>query len=168
MSSFYLRRISLPGIKFAGSLRIKNSPKLLPVQERFVKFKTPSFPVRRTHALDRIEARSARFTELQSYWTIPMSETATVAALAVNPGVKSDGSDDEIHVLTTNPLSIFTMTKESERINEISIQGLIIPERGNRPRFSIASDNFGSVFVHEETVSITQRFFNSSSYFFLR
>ncbi|XP_046413785.1 von Willebrand factor A domain-containing protein 8 [Neodiprion fabricii] len=145
------KEISLPGIKFAGSWSIVNRPKTLAVQERFVKYKAPSFPVRRNHVLDRIEARSAWFTELQSYWTVPLSETGTVAALAISPGIKGDSSDDVIHVLTANPLSIFSMTSQSENINEISIQGMISPARGNRPQFTMTSDNSGNILVHEET-----------------
>lgn len=135
-------------MKFAGSWSVINQPKTVPVQERFMKLKAPSFPVRRSHVLDRVEARSAWFTELQSYWSVPISDTGTVAALAV--------SEDTIHVLTTNPLSIFSMTKESEKTEEISIQGLIAAARGNRPQFTMTTDNSGNVLVHEETVRVRE------------
>jgi predicted TIM-barrel fold metal-dependent hydrolase len=38
------------------------------------------------HRLDRVEARAAVFTEMQSYWSIPIKETAVVAGLAVSKG----------------------------------------------------------------------------------
>ncbi|XP_012262209.2 von Willebrand factor A domain-containing protein 8 [Athalia rosae] len=145
------KEISLRDIKFAGSWSVVNRPEILGVQERFVKLKVPSFPIRRQHLLDRTEARSGWFTELQSYWTIPMSDTGTVAGLAVSPGSKNDSSDDVIHALTTNPLSIFSMSLESEEIDEISIQGLIAPARGNRPRFTMTTDRSRNILLHEET-----------------
>lgn len=146
-------RISLPEMKICGSWNVLSALERVPVQERYVKLKSPVFPVQNERTLDRVEARSAWFTEQQSYWTVPVSENSTVTALTVAGGSKGDGTDDRIHVLTTNPLSVFSMTPESEQIRETSLQGLISPSRGNMPYYSIAVDNFGSLLVHEETVS---------------
>lgn len=118
-----------------------------------MKLKSPIFPKQNDRTLDRIEARSAWFTELQSYWTVPIGENSTVTALTVANGRKEDGTDDWIHILTTNPLSIFSTTLESEQIREISIQGLISSARGNMPFYNIAVDNTGNILIHEETVS---------------
>lgn len=146
-------RISLPEMKICGSWSVLNAFESIPVQERYVDLKSPVYPAQNDRTLDRVEARSAWFTELQSYWTVPVGENSTVTALTVANGSKGDGTDDRIHVLTTNPLSIFSMTPESEMIRETSIQGLISPSRGNMPYYDIAVDNFGNVIVHEETVS---------------
>lgn len=146
-------RISLPEKKIHGSWNISNTFQNISAQERYVKLKSPIFPVQNDRTLDRVEARSAWFTELQSYWTIPISENSTVTALAVANGSKGDGMDDRMHVLTTNPLSIFSMTPESEKIRETSLQGLISPAKGNMPFYNVAVDNLGDVLVHEETVS---------------
>lgn len=140
-------------MKICGSWNMLNTFQSLPVQERYVKLKSPVFPTQNDRTLDRIEARSAWFTELQSYWTIPISENSTVAALTVANGNKGNSMDDRIHVLTANPLSIFSMTPESDQIRETLLQGLISPARGNMPFYNIAVDNFGNVIVHEETVS---------------
>jgi hypothetical protein len=140
-------------MKICGSWNVLNAFRNIPVQERYVKLKPPTFPAQNDRTLDRVEARSAWFTELQSYWTIPISENSTVTALAVANGSKGDGADDRIHVLTANPLSVFSMTPESERIRETSLQGLISPVRGNTPFYNVAVDNLGNVLVHEETVS---------------
>ncbi|XP_050455261.1 von Willebrand factor A domain-containing protein 8 [Cataglyphis hispanica] len=145
------KEISLPEIKICGSWNISNAFQNISAQERYVKLKSPTFPAQNDRTLDRVEARSAWFTELQSYWTIPISENSTVTALAVANGNKGDGTDDRIHVLTTNPLSIFSMSPESEQIRETSLQGLISPARGNMPFYNIAVDNLGDVIVHEET-----------------
>lgn len=139
-------------MKICGSWNVSSTFQNIPVQERYVKLKSPIFPAQNDRTLDRVEARSAWFTELQSYWTIPISENSAVTALAVSNA--GDKGDDRIHVLTTNPLSIFSMTLESERVRETSLQGLISPVRGNEPFYNVAIDNFGNVLVHEETVSI--------------
>lgn len=131
-----------------------NNHRTIPVQERFIKNKLVSKPEERLHVLDKVEARSAWFTELQSYWTIPMGDTGVVSALAVTKGINENGVDDKIHVLTANPLSVFSMKRDSEHIQEISLQGLISPKRGNKPLFSIAPDRNGNLLVHEATVSI--------------
>lgn len=146
-------RIPLPEVKICGSWNVLNAFQNVPVQERYVKLKPPMFPGQNDRTLDRVEARSAWFTELQSYWTIPISENSTVTALTVANGSKGDGADDRIHVLTANPLSVFSMTPESEQVRETSLQGLISPVRGNTPFYNIAVDNLGNVLVHEETVS---------------
>jgi len=146
-------RIPLPAMKICGSWNVLNTFQNIPVQERNVKLKSPTFPAQNDRTLDRVEARSAWFTEMQSYWTLPISENSTVTALTVANGNKGDGMDDQIHVLTTNPLSVFSMTPNSEEVRETSLQGLINPTRGNIPFYSIAVDNLGNVLVHEETVS---------------
>ena len=116
--------------------------------------KLVSKPQQRLHILDKVEARSSCFTELQSYWTIPMGDTGVVSALAVTKGISGNGIDDMIHVLTANPLSVFSMKRDSEHIQEITLQGLISPTRGNKPLYSIVPDKSGNLLVHEATVSI--------------
>lgn len=148
-------RIPLPEMKICGSWNVLSTFQNIPVQERYIKLKQPTFPAQNDRTLDRVEARSAWFTELQSYWTIPISENSTVTALAVANGSKGDSTDDIIHVLTSNPLSIFSMMPESEQIRETSLQGLISSVRGNMPFYNVAVDNLGDVLVHEETVSST-------------
>lgn len=104
--------------------------------------------------LDRIEARSALFTELQSYWTVPLNNISVVAGLAITKGTKNDGTDDIINVLTTNPLKIFSINQESDKIQETLLHGLINYEESNRLRFTMATDNNQNILVYEEIVSI--------------
>nr|XP_050853012.1 von Willebrand factor A domain-containing protein 8 [Vespula vulgaris]XP_050853013.1 von Willebrand factor A domain-containing protein 8 [Vespula vulgaris] len=145
------KEISLPEIKVCGSWNVLNISKVVPVQERYIKLKAVSYPIRSSHVLDRVEARSAWFTELQSYWTVPLNESGLVVSLTVTKGTKGDGTDDKVHVLTANPLSLFTMNLENETIQEIKIHGLI-KERSHNvtlSSYTIASDKIGNVFVHE-------------------
>lgn len=108
--------------------------------------------------LDRIEARSALFTELQSYWTIPLNNVnnniSVVAGLAITKGTKNDGTDDIINVLTMNPLKIFSINQESDKIQETLLYGLINYEESNSLRFTMATDNNQNILVYEEIVSI--------------
>jgi hypothetical protein len=61
-------------------------PAQLAVEERFLKMKDPQILRQYRHPLDRVEARAAVFSEMQSYWSIPMKETAIVAGLTVSKG----------------------------------------------------------------------------------
>jgi hypothetical protein len=56
----------------------------LAVEERFLKMKDPQILRQYHHPLDRVEARAAVFSEMQSYWSIPIKETAIVAGLTVS------------------------------------------------------------------------------------
>lgn len=138
----------------SGCWRISSDRVTIPVQEKYIKLKKAHFPAQRTHVLDKIEARSQWFTELESYWTLPLSESSIVSALSVLPGASGSATDDVIYILSANPLTIFKMTPQSTEIKELPIHGLINPARGNKPQYSIAPINGDSLVVHEETVSI--------------
>ncbi|XP_023290706.1 von Willebrand factor A domain-containing protein 8 [Orussus abietinus] len=146
------KEMSLPAVR-SGTWKIANSPITVPVQERFIKLKSPKHSKSRTHVLDRVEARSSMFTELQNYWTIPIKEMSAVVDLLVTKGVKGDGTDDSIHVLATNPLSIFSMTPESEEIQQISFEGLLQPVPGHKLSYALAADSKGNILVHEESTN---------------
>ncbi|XP_076231251.1 von Willebrand factor A domain-containing protein c12.2 [Calliopsis andreniformis] len=140
------KEISLPNNKISATWSISNQQQVLPVQERYIKLKSPIKLTQTTLPLDRVEARSALFTELQSYWTVPVNESGVVAALSV-----ATCHNDKIHILTTNPMKILSIEQESDKIQETVIHGLISPEMGNKPRFSMTTDKEGNVLVHEET-----------------
>jgi hypothetical protein len=61
-------------------------PSQLAVEERYLKRSAPQILRQYHHHLDRVEARAAVFTELQSYWSIPIKESGVVAGLAVSKG----------------------------------------------------------------------------------
>jgi hypothetical protein len=65
-------------------------PLQLAVEERFLKMKDPQILRQYHHPLDRVEARAAVFSEMQSYWSIPIKETAIVAGLTVSKGKYHD------------------------------------------------------------------------------
>lgn len=148
------KEISLPESKISATWNFSNKQDVLGVQEKYIKLKPPISLSQKILPLDRVEARSALFTELQSYWTIPISDTAVVAGLSVIKGTKADGKDDVINVLTTNPLKIFSMIQESDKVQETTLHGLINSERSNRLRFTMASDKNQNVLIYEETSNV--------------
>lgn len=126
---------------------------MLRVQEKYIKLKPPISLTQKMLRLDRVEARSALFTELQSYWTVPISDVGVVAALSVVKGTTGNGTDDRINILAINPLKIFSMTQESDTIHETLLPNLINYEPGQRPSFSMATDKDQNILVHEGIVS---------------
>ncbi|CAK9810181.1 von Willebrand factor A domain-containing protein 8 [Anthophora quadrimaculata] len=143
--------ISLPSNRVNATWNFSNKQEVLRVQEKYVKLKSPIRLKQKELPLDRVEARSALFTELQSYWTVPISNIGVVGGLSVIKGTKDDGRDDKINILAINPLKIFSMNQESDMIEETSLPSLINFERGNRPSFTMAPDNDQNIIVHEET-----------------
>lgn len=81
-------RLPLPVVQLAGEWTVMHSlqPVQLAVEERFLKMKAPQILRQYHHPLDRIDARSAVFSEMQSYWSIPIKETSIVAGLTVSKG----------------------------------------------------------------------------------
>ena len=61
------------------------------------------------------------FSELQSYWSLPFHETSVASAVAV---VK-DGHDrqlyDKIHVVTANPVWLYTMHPLGEEFGRVPL-----------------------------------------------
>lgn len=81
-------RLPLPLVHLAGQWTVVHSLKSpqLAVEERFLKMKDSKILRQYHHPLDRVEARAAVFSEMQSYWSIPIKETAIVAGLTVSKG----------------------------------------------------------------------------------
>ncbi|XP_021936474.1 von Willebrand factor A domain-containing protein 8 isoform X2 [Zootermopsis nevadensis] len=148
------KELPLPLVQLAGGWTIMHSlpPTQLAVEERFLKMKEAHILKQNNHPLDKVEARAAVFSEMQSYWSIPIKETAFVVGLAVSKGTGTDLLEDWIHVLTMNPLTLYTMKPSGAIIQELSLQGLITPVRGARPYFVLSPlDNGDRMLIHEET-----------------
>lgn len=140
-------------MKYGGHWNVSESKKILPVQEKFIKLKSPINLEHSTSILDRIETRSAWFTEMQSYCSIPMSDGGYVAAVAVEKSSENTGRSDQLHVLTTNPTCLSTITSNSDKINQILLGKLLNTARINQPKFSIFTDQSGHLLVHEEVTN---------------
>ncbi|XP_076766995.1 von Willebrand factor A domain-containing protein c12.2 [Xylocopa sonorina] len=149
------KEISLPRNKISATWNFSNNQELR-VQEKYIKLQSPMNLAQKALPLDRVEARSVLFTELQSYWTVPISKVAVVAGLSVIKGTRGDGTDDKINILTMNPLKIFSMSQESDTIQETLLPDLINFDRyhNNIPQFTITADKDENVLLHEETTNV--------------
>jgi len=81
-------RLPLPPVQLAGTWTVMGllHPSQLAVEERFLKMNAPQILRQYHHHLDRVEARATVFTEMQSYWSIPIKESGVVAGLVVSKG----------------------------------------------------------------------------------
>lgn len=150
-------RFPLPELKLSSSWNVGNTSQNLSVQEKFIKYKQLPLPKQNTTKLDKIVARSNWFSELDSYWYLPLSDNSVVTALSVRHGLKQDGTDDRIDVLSANPLCLHSYSLNSDKLKEIYLQGLISPISSNKPRYNLAHDKNDNVIVHEESVSMLKR-----------
>jgi len=75
-------------VQLAGTWTVMGllHPSQLAVEERFLKMNAPQILRQYHHHLDRVEARATVFTEMQSYWSIPIKESGVVAGLVVSKG----------------------------------------------------------------------------------
>jgi hypothetical protein len=74
--------------------------------------------------------------------------------------------EDWVHVLTANPLTLYTIRLSGEVIKELSLQGLITPVRGSRPHFTLSPlDSDERLLIHEETVCIIYICINDACFF---
>ncbi|XP_044016608.1 von Willebrand factor A domain-containing protein 8 isoform X2 [Aphidius gifuensis] len=144
------KEFSLPDLQYGGTWNISKNKKTLSVHEKMIKLKSLVNLDKKTLILDRVETRSAWFTEMQAYCSIPMSENQYVATMAVTKGTKDNRNIDKVHVLTVNPMCVSTITSNSDKIDQISLKNLMNTSRSNRPKFSMFPYQSGNVLIHEE------------------
>lgn len=146
----FLCRVSLPENKISSTWNFSNEQKVLSVQTTNITLKSPISLTQEILPLDRVEARSALFSELHSYWTLPIQQHSIIAGLSVNKGIKGDGTNDVINILATKPLKIFSMSQE-DTVQATLLNKLI--DYDYRHRFTMTTGNDQNVLVYEETVS---------------
>jgi hypothetical protein len=85
-------RLPLPLVQLAGGWTMMHSPHptQLAVEESFLKVTENHILTQKDHPLDKVEARADVFSEMQSYWSIPIKETAALVGLAVSKGKQSE------------------------------------------------------------------------------
>lgn len=125
------------------------------IEIKSVKFGTERNINSTSNTIDHVQARSAFFTELQSYWQLPLPLHSIVHKLAVSKGEKP--SEDLIHVLTLNPIRLYSVRAGSKDV-QISQLEVVLPRLpyGIRPQFSMKvldGDFQGCLAIHEENVS---------------
>nr|CAD7437743.1 unnamed protein product [Timema bartmani] len=104
------------------------------------------------HNLDRVEARATSFSEMQSYWSVPFHENSIIAGLTVSKSGTNNPLEDVIHVLTSNPLTLYSMMPSGDGVQELFVQIMFSRQRGARPQCTLAPlGNTTTLLLHEET-----------------
>lgn len=153
-------RISLPEFELQNTWSFQNSFKTILTREKCLISKPLMLLERQTMSLHKINTRSSLFSELQSYWQLPIHEMTTVVALSVSPGLPMT-FDDTIRILTANPLCLWEMTLESQMLHKFCLDGLMIPYNNQLSSYKLTTDRAGQVIIYEETVNILEStFFN--------
>merc|ERR1719309_404917 len=71
--------------------------------------------------LDRIEARGVGFSELQSYWSLPFHDFAVVGDVTVMRDKHKRPLYDDIHVITSNPVVLFSMKASGNNYSSMTL-----------------------------------------------
>lgn len=103
--------------------------------------------------VDAVQARSSVFTEQQSYWPLPLYETALVTDVSVSPGGSQDSLDDTIYVTTVAPAAMYSLVPKGigRPLKQILLHDLLPRFRSAyQPRLKAAHLHDGNVAVHEE------------------
>nr|CAD7429314.1 unnamed protein product [Timema monikensis] len=148
------KEFPLPPMEHVGSWTTLHSqgPTQVRVEQRYSRPK-PAVALRRyQHNLDRVEARATSFSEMQSYWSVPFHENSIIAGLTVSKSGTNNPLEDVIHVLTSNPLTLYSMIPSGDSTQELFVQIMISHQRGARPQCTLAPlGNTTTLLLHEET-----------------
>ena len=71
--------------------------------------------------LDKVEARGVGFSELQSYWSLPFHDFAVVGDVAIFPDKHNRPLYDTVNVVTSNPAMLYTMTANSDKFTNFTL-----------------------------------------------
>ena len=93
----------------------------LPLEEAAVHFDSPKQIEVYNETLDRVEARGLGFSELQSYWALPFPEFSIVGDVCTIKDKHNRQLFDSIHVVTANPVWLFSMTALSEKLTRLNL-----------------------------------------------
>lgn len=124
----------------------------LPVDTSYLKYKSPAWLNVSHHEVDAVQARSSVFTEQQSYWPLPLYETALVNDVAVSLGGSQDSLDDTIYVTAVAPAALYSLVpKGTKELKQMLLHEFLPRYRSAyQPRLKVASLHDGTVAVHEE------------------
>nr|XP_045609178.1 von Willebrand factor A domain-containing protein 8-like isoform X1 [Procambarus clarkii]XP_045609179.1 von Willebrand factor A domain-containing protein 8-like isoform X1 [Procambarus clarkii] len=125
----------------------------LPVESSHIKFKSPVQLNVYHHSVDVTEARSAVFTEQQSYWPLPLYDTALVTDITVSPGGTLNPIDDHIHVATVAPSAVYSFVPRGKdnQLKQILLHDVLPRYRSAyQPRIRLAHLPNRNLVIHEE------------------
>ncbi|ELU02005.1 hypothetical protein CAPTEDRAFT_192877 [Capitella teleta] len=120
-----------------------------PVEDKPLRVKGPVQMSVHSHQMDRTDTRSVKFTEQESFWTLPLHETSAIADVAVTKA-------------TVSPMCLYTMNPAKKQLTYIDLYDIFpSPQRRSvsyKPRIHLAPLGFpldSTIIVHEEFSNIT-------------
>lgn len=125
----------------------------LPIDSSYLKIRSPKRVNVSFLEVDAVQSRSSVFTEQQSYWPLPVYETALVSDVAISPGGTHDALDDTIQVTTVAPSALYSLVPKGTRqpLKQMLLHDLLPRYRSAyQPRLKVASLHDGRVALHEE------------------
>ena len=138
------KEIPLPPREVAGSWEVLRPGKKrrflrLPYEYLHIKMgKTQQVNVS-SSILDKVEARGVGFSELQSYWSLPFHDFAVVGDVAIFPDKHNRPLYDTVNVITSNPAMLYTMTANSDKFTNFTLNHFFDTRRQNLiPRLKMA------------------------------
>merc|ERR1719430_364506 len=104
--------------------------------------------------LDRVEARGVGFSELQSYWSLPFHDFAVVGDVTVMRDKHKRPLYDDIHVITSNPVVLFSMKASGDNYSSMTLHHFFDTRRPNlipRPKLAALGGKYAEILaVYDE------------------
>ncbi|KAK4323774.1 hypothetical protein Pmani_005546 [Petrolisthes manimaculis] len=154
------KKIPLPEPRLVGQWRVTPGRSLpytslmqLPVQHQSLRYKSAVRLGVTYLAVDEIEMRSDVFSEQQSYWALPVHDTALVTDVAVIPGGSQDPLEDHIYVATVAPAAIHSLVpkEKNKPLKQILLHEVLPSYRSAyQPRLKMVTLPDGNLVAHEE------------------
>ncbi|XP_067943521.1 von Willebrand factor A domain-containing protein 8-like [Watersipora subatra] len=135
----------------------KTNNSLVSVENRRLKVKGPVQALVKVHPVVRKSARSTHFTELESYWTLPLfSESSHICDVTSSHGLEKDMAT--LHFVGVNPAVLYSMKSNGHTVSCLDLYDAF-PTHRNRyqPSLSIACLGASlphSVLLHEQVGNV--------------
>lgn len=109
--------------------------------------------------VDITEARAAVFTEQQSFWPLPVYETAMITDIAVTPAQSQDPLDDRVHVATAAPAAVYSLVPRGDDPLSFVLLHDVLPRfrSSYQARLRLTEAPHGILIVHEESTNTLLR-----------
>jgi len=157
------KELSLPPKQTLGTWEISRQTKSsgsflrLPYEHAQIKVGSPQEVNVTSMPLDRTEARGVGFSELHSHWSLPFHDFAVVGDVATFKDKHSRPLYDTIHVLTSNPVFLYSMQTISDKCQAMTLNHFFDARKHNviaRPRMVPLGGKYaGCLAVHDEVTN---------------
>ncbi|XP_063587792.1 von Willebrand factor A domain-containing protein 8-like [Penaeus indicus] len=160
------KKLPLPEPKLAATWQIvrqhpgqKTGLMQIPVESSPLRFKHQAQLRIHQQPVDITEARAAVFTEQQSFWPLPVYETAMVTDIAVAPAQSQDPLDDRVHVATAAPAAVYSLVPRGDEPLSFVLLHDVLPRfrSSYQARLRLAEVPHGVLMVHEESTNTLLR-----------